>query len=55
MMEAGGKGVEYFSFASDENFSCHHTGERNSFALRKARFLTAGEKKQAIIFYSGKN
>lgn len=36
-----GKGVEYFSFASDENFfHAHHTGERNSFSPRKTRFLT---------------
>lgn len=50
----GGKGVECFSFASDENvFHTHHTGE--SFTPRKTRFLTAGEKNRQLFFYSGKN
>lgn len=47
-VEGGGKGVEYFSFASDENF--FHAGERNSFTPRKTRFSTAGEKNRQLFF-----
>lgn len=48
----GGKGVEYFSFDSDENFfHAHHTGERNSFSRRKTRFLTAGEKNRQLFLF----
>lgn len=42
------EGVEYFSFASDENFFyAYHTGE--SFTPRKTRFLTAGEKNRQLF------
>lgn len=47
----GGKGMEYFSFVSDGNFSnAHLTDGRNSFSPRKTRCLTTGEKNRQLLF-----